>query len=123
MGPARQVFGIVRLQPSHAGMSLESLIACADSGSVLGRELCLARIVTHAYTLNGVGVDVGYRVLCFMQILRRNGERVDEFALTEDGPVEQLEWDKDGEVLAVLQTGVRTCLGPRWHGKLLECPF
>ena len=38
-----------------------------------------------------------------VHIYRRNGDLFDEFALQEDGPVEQLEWDKDGEVLAVLQ--------------------
>jgi len=38
-------------------------------------------------------------------ICDRHGEKVDEIALNVVSPVEALEWDKDGDCLAILQAG------------------
>jgi WD repeat-containing protein 19 len=40
-----------------------------------------------------------------VHILDRHGARVDEIALNAISPVDCLEWDRDGDCLAILQAG------------------
>lgn len=40
-----------------------------------------------------------------VHIVDRHGGRVDEIALNAVSPIEALEWDRDGDSLAVLQAG------------------
>lgn len=40
-----------------------------------------------------------------MVIVDRHGAKVEEIALNAVSPVESLEWDKDGDCLAILQVG------------------